>query len=178
MQIEINLSLRRLKLFEMYGIKGVYPVAIGKPTTPTPTGHYWITRKIINPGGILGSRWLELSIPSHDGPYGIHGTTMPWSIGKAASNGCIRMYNEDVEEVFSQVSIGTSVIIAYSETPSFPKEENYSNTGNQPDYYMVQPGDTLWRIADLFGVSITKLIDLNRLADPSRIYPGQKLRLN
>ncbi|NLC76155.1 MAG: L,D-transpeptidase [Clostridia bacterium] len=111
MKIEVNLSLRRLKLFDRKGVYGVYPVAIGKPQTPTPEGYYYITRKIINPGGILGSRWLELSIPSHDGPYGIHGTTQPWSIGKAVSNGCIRMYNHDVEEVFRLVRIGTPVII-------------------------------------------------------------------
>ncbi|MFA5537406.1 MAG: L,D-transpeptidase [Bacillota bacterium] len=113
LRIEINLSLRQLKLMDLYQIKGIYPIAIGKASTPTPTGHYQIIRKVINPGGILGSRWLELSIPSTDGPYGIHGTTMPWSIGKAASNGCIRMYNEHVEEVFNQVSIGTAVAIAY-----------------------------------------------------------------
>lgn len=178
MRIEINLSLRRLKLFDPYGVKGVYPVAIGKPATPTPAGNYHITRKVINPGGILGSRWLELSIPSHDGPYGIHGTTMPWSIGNAASNGCVRMYNEHVEEVFSQVGIGTAVTIAHGD--SFPtlKEENDTPDDGHPNYYLVQPGDTLWRIASHYGVPLDKLINLNQLSDPSRIYPGQKLRLN
>ena len=113
LRIEINLSLRRLKLLDLFEGKEIYPVAIGKASTPTPTGNYHITRKVINPGGILGSHWLELSIPSNDGPYGIHGTTMPWSIGKATSNGCIRMYNEDVKKVFDQVSIGTAVMITY-----------------------------------------------------------------
>ena len=43
--------------------------------------------------------------------YGIHGTTEPESIGKAQSNGCIRMLNKDVEELFGLVTIGTPVII-------------------------------------------------------------------
>lgn len=172
MKIEVNLSLRRLKLFDSYSLRGVYPVAIGKPETPTPPGHWHITRKIINPGGILGSRWMELSIPSSDGPYGIHGTTQPWSIGKAVSNGCIRMYNHHAEEVFSQVSIGTPVIIVKSTPWEHQSDEIY--TGK---YYIVQPGDTLWNIARRFGLSLENLMVLNNLPDPSRIYPGQRLIL-
>lgn len=48
----------------------VYPVAVGRPSTPSP----------------VGTRWMGLSIPG----YGIHGTNEPKSIGKAASHGCIR----------------------------------------------------------------------------------------
>jgi hypothetical protein len=41
--------------------------------------------------------------------YGIHGTNMPHSIGKAASHGCIRMRNHDVEELFELVQVGDPV---------------------------------------------------------------------
>jgi len=173
MQIEVNLTLRRLKLFDRYSVKGVYPVAIGKPQTPTPTGYYHITRKIINPGGILGTRWMELSIPSDDGPYGIHGTNQPWSIGKAVSNGCIRMYNHHVEEVFDQVRIGTPVIIVRSNVSEQVEWEPHP----WQEYYIVQPGDTLWQIARRFGVPLETLLRLNHLSDPHFIYPGQKLIL-
>lgn len=178
MEIEVNLSLRRLKLFNRKSVQGVFPVAIGKQATPTPLGHYHITRKIINPGGILGSRWMELSIPSHDGPYGIHGTTHPWSIGNAVSNGCIRMHNHDAETVFSQISIGTPVIIVNSNS-SFNYDFGVPQTNEplSPNYYIVQPGDTLWRIAARFGVSIDTIIQLNSLSNPNYIYPGQKLIL-
>ena len=54
-------------------------------------------------------RWLGLSIPS--GNYGIHGTNNPSSIGKAVSNGCIRMYNRDVTELSKTVPLGTPVKI-------------------------------------------------------------------
>lgn len=100
---------RKLFLATSQRTEKIYPVAVGKPQTPTPHGTYQVVNKIINPGGILGSRWLGLSIPN--GPYGIHGTSRPESIGKAISNGCIRMFNQDVEELFNSVSIGTTVII-------------------------------------------------------------------
>lgn len=84
-----------------------YPIAIGKPSTPTPVGNYVIATKITNPGGILGSRWLGLNYDA----YGIHGTNRPWLIGQMVSNGCIRMHNDNVEMLFSLVSLGTPVFI-------------------------------------------------------------------
>lgn len=86
-----------------------YPIAIGKPSTPTPKGSFKIINKAINPGGPFGARWLGLNAPN--GNYGIHGTNNPSSIGKAVSNGCIRMYNKDVIELSSLVPIGTVVKI-------------------------------------------------------------------
>ena len=84
-----------------------YRVAVGKPSTPTPKGKYYIIDKVINPGGPFGARWLGLNKRG----YGIHGTNNPSSIGKKVSNGCIRMYNPDVIELSSIVPIGTPVII-------------------------------------------------------------------
>ena len=50
-----------------------YPIAIGKPSTPTPVGNYAIASKVLNPGGMLGSRWMGLNYDT----YGIHGTSKP-----------------------------------------------------------------------------------------------------
>ncbi len=60
------------------------------------------------PSNPLGYRWLGLY-----GNYGIHGTNAPWSIGRSVSHGCIRMYEEDVEELFESVPMGTPVEIIY-----------------------------------------------------------------
>jgi lipoprotein-anchoring transpeptidase ErfK/SrfK len=68
-----------------------------------------IAEKIDSPGGPFGARWLGLSVPG--GLYGIHGTNMPNSIGTYASHGCVRMFNEDVINLYNQVSIGTPVRI-------------------------------------------------------------------
>lgn len=107
--IRIYVNERKLHLEDGQRTTRIYPIAVGKPATPTPLGVYNILTKIVNPGGVLGTRWLGLNIPN--GPYGIHGTFKPDSIGKAISNGCIRLYNHDVEELFSLVRIGTTVII-------------------------------------------------------------------
>lgn len=107
--IRIYINDRKLYLEDGQRTGRVYPIAVGKPSTPTPLGACHIITKIVNPGGVLGTRWLGLDIPN--GPYGIHGTFQPDSIGKAVSNGCIRLYNNNVEELFSLVRIGTTVII-------------------------------------------------------------------
>lgn len=86
-----------------------YPVAVGKPETPTPVGNWTIVQKALNPGGAFGARWMRLSIPW--GGYGIHGTNRPSSIGTAASHGCVRMYNADVIEVYDKTPVGTPVNI-------------------------------------------------------------------
>jgi lipoprotein-anchoring transpeptidase ErfK/SrfK len=84
-----------------------YPIAIGKPATPTPKGNFKIINKAINPGGPFGARWLGLNKKG----YGIHGTNNPSSIGKSISNGCIRTYNNNIIELANLVPIGTPVTI-------------------------------------------------------------------
>jgi lipoprotein-anchoring transpeptidase ErfK/SrfK len=66
------------------------------------------------PGGPenpLGARALYLYANGRDTLFRIHGTNEPWSIGSAASSGCIRMLNIEVSELYENVSIGTKVIV-------------------------------------------------------------------
>jgi len=105
--ITISLRNRTLSLYREGRHFKTYPVAVGKPTTPTPTGTFAIKNKQVNPGGPFGTRWLGLTKPH----YGIHGTNNPASIGTAASNGCVRMYNRDVEDLFNYVGVGVPVRI-------------------------------------------------------------------
>lgn len=107
--ITVNLSERRLYLIQNNQIFKSYPVAIGKPATPTPKGTFKIVNVAVNPGGPFGVRWLGLDAPYGD--YGIHGTNDPSSIGKAISNGCVRMYNEDILDLVKYVWVGTVVKI-------------------------------------------------------------------
>ena len=105
--ITINTMAKTLTLYRNGNFFKAYPVAVGKPTTPTPKGTFTIANKQVNPGGPFGSRWMGLSKPH----YGIHGTNNPPSIGTAASNGCVRMYANDVEDLFNYVKVGTVVRI-------------------------------------------------------------------
>ncbi len=106
-EIIININAKRLTVFKNGRIFREYVVATGKEETPTPTGTFTVVNKQVNPGGPYGTRWLGLSRRG----YGIHGTNDPSSIGKNASNGCVRMFNEDVEALFDIVPVGTVVRI-------------------------------------------------------------------
>lgn len=105
--ILISKASRFLTLFDGNRPYNQFPIAIGKPSTPTPLGDFAIATKVNNPGGVLGSRWMGLNFDT----YGIHGTNRPWLIGQMVSNGCIRMHNEHVEELFHHVPLGTPVLI-------------------------------------------------------------------
>lgn len=165
-RLEILRAARKLNYCFGERLIKTYPVAVGKPSTPTPTGSYKIINKIIKPGGILGTRWMGLDIPN--GPYGIHGTNNPSSIGKFISNGCIRMYNSDVEELFPKVNIGTPVIITDGKDIAPP----VSQGGKQ---HVVKPGDTLWKISQLYGVPLDAIVRANNIANPDVLMPGQVL---
>jgi len=109
--IIIEVEKRRLH-FRSAEMTRTYPVAVGKPSTPTPLGDWTIVQKAMNPGGPFGARWMRLSVPW--GGYGIHGTNNPKSIGKAVSHGCVRMYDKDVIEIYPLTPIGTPVTIVAS----------------------------------------------------------------
>lgn len=63
------------------------------------------------PGNPLGARALYLYRDGKDTFYRIHGTTEPWTIGRAVSNGCIRMLNEHVTELYERVPVGAPVVV-------------------------------------------------------------------
>lgn len=97
-----------------------YRVSTGKGNI-TPVGSFKIVNKLIdpawshagkvvpygNPENILGTRWLGFDIPT----YGLHGTTHPESIGQQVTAGCVRMLNNDVEELYDLLPLGTEVTI-------------------------------------------------------------------
>ncbi len=176
-KVLIDLSIRELYLFSGEKNMKAYPVAIGKPATPTPVGSFSIVTKIVNPSlGALGTRWMGLSKPS----YGIHGTNNPASIGTMASLGCVRMYNRDAEEVFALVSIGTSVEIVTGRAPAanmgkIPQDIQPIGSAIKGKRYAVQSGDTLWGLSLRFGVSLEALIKANKLVNPNVLHLGQQL---
>lgn len=105
--IDVSTSKHQLKLFDGNRLIKVYPIAVGKILSPTPYGTYKIMNKQLHPPAPFGVLWMGLSKPH----YGIHGTNNPASIGKNVSHGCIRMFNQDVQELSSRVPIGTRVSI-------------------------------------------------------------------
>lgn len=129
--VVVNKTKKILTVYKKGEIYKKYPVALGKSNTPTPNHKFTITNKIKNPywGGMggkfkpvkggtpnnpLGKRWFGLSTEKYKG-YGIHGNSQPFSIGKYISAGCIRMINEDVEELFEYLPLKTNVWIGTEE---------------------------------------------------------------
>jgi hypothetical protein len=120
----------KLRLYKNLGLQKEYTVAVGALGFDTPAGMYHIQNKAVNPawsvpnsdwagslagtvvpGGVpenpLKARWLGI----FDGA-GIHGTDQTYSLGTAASHGCIRMAIPDVIELYDQVPVGAPIYIA------------------------------------------------------------------
>jgi lipoprotein-anchoring transpeptidase ErfK/SrfK len=119
-RIVVEVSKRRLTFF-----RGGRPVlrtavAVGSQATPTPTGSYYVNQRLVptDPSGPYGPGAIGISAFStvltgwaQGGPIAIHGTNEPWSIGRAVSNGCIRVPNPVLRRLFAETPAGTPVEI-------------------------------------------------------------------
>ena len=119
-RILVDLSARRVTLFYR-GLRVLSArAAIGTPATPTPTGAYYVNQRLIptdsrgpfGPGAIGISAFSEvLTGWVQGGPVAIHGTNRPELIGRAVSNGCIRVRNDDLRRLFRRATAGTPVTV-------------------------------------------------------------------
>jgi lipoprotein-anchoring transpeptidase ErfK/SrfK len=71
----------------------------------------------------LGARALYLYDDGRDTMYRIHGTTEPWSIGQAVSSGCIRLFNQDIIDLYNRVPTGSPVVVLNGQRRFEPEEE-------------------------------------------------------
>lgn len=119
-QIVISIADRQLAVVDNGQVLKTYTIAVGSRRTPSPDGDFVIVNrakdptyrhgdKEISPGkdNPLGSRWMGLSLKG----YGIHGTNVQSSVGKAVSHGCFRMRKQDVEELYTLVQVGDTVMV-------------------------------------------------------------------
>ncbi len=124
-RLRLNLSDRKVYVYRGETLETSYPVAVGRPGWETPTGEYEVFSQIVDPGWTnpidgtvmepgpdnpLGDRWIAFWTDGVNS-IGFHGTPNPDSVGQAASHGCIRMYNEDVRELYEIVALGTPVLV-------------------------------------------------------------------
>ncbi|MGI6357648.1 MAG: peptidoglycan-binding protein [Bacillota bacterium] len=109
LRLVIDVNAKTLTVLVNDVVFKVYPCAVGTSKTKSPVGEWRVIQKGTHWGGGFGTRWMGLNVPW--GIYGIHGTNKPSSIGTAASHGCIRMHNRDVEQLYPWVKIGTKVSI-------------------------------------------------------------------
>jgi len=118
--VVVSVLDRKLAVLEDGDVIATFPVAVGAEASPSPTGEFQIVSRVSNPtyykpGTVIpsgkdnpvGTRWVGLSQKG----YGIHGTNAPRSIGHAASHGCIRLRNRDMEKLFTLLRVGDVVQI-------------------------------------------------------------------
>lgn len=116
----VSLVDRKLAVMDHGVVIATFQVAVGAEISPSPTGEFRVVSRVSNPtyyhpGNVIpsgkdnpvGTRWVGLSLKG----YGIHGTNAPRSIGRAASHGCIRLRNRDIERLFTMLRIGDAVQI-------------------------------------------------------------------
>ena len=116
----VSIPDRKLAVMDGANVITTFPVAVGAAVSPSPTGEFQIVSRVSNPtyyhagkviptgkGNPLGTRWLGLSQKG----YGLHGTNAPKSVGHAASHGCIRLRNRDMEQLFTMLRVGDAVVI-------------------------------------------------------------------
>jgi lipoprotein-anchoring transpeptidase ErfK/SrfK len=119
-EVLVSIADRKLAVLRDGSVLKIFPVAVGASVSPSPAGGFQIANRVANPAyyhpGVvippgkdnpLGPRWIGLNKKG----YGIHGTNEPGSIGKAASHGCIRLRNRDIQELFAMVMVGDIVQI-------------------------------------------------------------------
>ncbi|BAY07971.1 L,D-transpeptidase [Calothrix sp. NIES-2098] len=124
-QVVVDLSDRRAYVYRKDVVIASYPIAVGKKGWETPTGTFqvmhmqhdpvWrhpITDKVFAAGkdSPLGDRWIGFWSDGHN-EIGFHGTPDTNVMGTAISHGCLRMRNPDVRLLYTQVSVGTPVIV-------------------------------------------------------------------
>jgi L,D-transpeptidase ErfK/SrfK len=144
-----------------------FPVGLGRFDWKTPLGVWRVTAKVRNPIWVmpediyqehlerdgeadkvvpagpdnpLGLYKLDLSIPE----YGLHGTNVPWGIGMTVSHGCVRLYPEDIERLFSKTPVGTPGEFVYQPVKfGWRGDALYAEVHD--DLYGKYPG--LWNLA-------------------------------
>ena len=120
-RLVVSMKKHRLDLFQDGQHKARFPVGVGKSTTPTPPGEYYLAELIQppNPHGVYGPYAFGLSAYSETlksfaggpGQLGLHGTDEPDKVGTDVSHGCLRLKNAVITELAKTLPLGTPIEI-------------------------------------------------------------------
>src|SRR5512139_123168 len=174
----INIPQRMLFHFIQGKLIAAYPVGLGKPSWPTPSGEFEIVSRVENktwkvpksiqeemrlegktvleevppgPDNPLGTHWLGLSMSG----YGIHGTIAPSSVYHFRSHGCIRLHPDDIAELFARVEVGTPGLLVYQPVLLAVTEDGRILLEVHQDIYEkgIDPAQTVRDMAEAYGLS-------------------------
>jgi L,D-transpeptidase ErfK/SrfK len=177
----INIPEMRLFDFSVANGPKVIAAAVGDAEDPTPTGIFQVRDKRIDPvwyvpqsireekpelpeqvaagpDNPLGSRWMRIGNSS----YGIHGTNIRWSIGRESTHGCVRLYENEIQQLFERTSDGTRLEIIY-------QPYKWGRSGHQilleahPDRYDRIPDRLAAALSPIRELGLLDRIDIDRV---------------
>ncbi len=193
--IVINLPQRMLFFFQQGELVTAFPVGLGKPDWPTPSGDFkvvdvqtdkaWlvppsiqdemraegkavISRVPPGPKNPLGRHWIGLSASG----YGIHGTIAPASVYGFLSHGCIRALPDDIEALSKRAQVGTEVVSSYRTTLLAETRDGRVFVEVHPDIYKrgIDPLEEIQSLAQ--SNRLTGRIDWRRAFDVAQRQEG------
>jgi len=175
----INMPEMRLYDFTVVPVE-VFASAIGDEASPSLIGTYKVGEKRTNPAWYvpesiraekpelpavvppgpdnpLGSRWMTIGNTT----YGIHGTNVRWSIGRMATHGCIRLYEDEIQRLYDRTKTGTPLQLVYQPFKwGVDGRDLYLEV--HPDIYSRYPGPLEEALRTPRELGILRHIDLDR----------------
>jgi L,D-transpeptidase ErfK/SrfK len=175
-QLVINVPELRLYFFDRNSSTvQTYPIGIGDEGWESPLGTFFINEKRPNPAWHIPASLQEkygMSVmpPGPENPlgefvmkfsagaYGVHGTAMPWGVGRLVSHGCIRCYPEHIRILYPQVPMGTKLEIIY-EPVKFGRRNGQVYVQAHPDVYKRIPDYTKYAMDKLAQYPFANQVD-------------------
>jgi len=188
-QLLINVAELRLYFFDKASSTvQTYPIGIGDEGWETPLGTFSIVEKRPNPtwyipASLQAEYGMASMPPGPDNPlgdfmmkfsagaYGVHGTSMPWGVGRLVSHGCVRCYPEHISLLYPQVAVGTKLEIIY-EPLKFGQRNNQIFVEAHPDVYKRFPDYVQYAMDKLSGYPLAKNVDRNRFLMAIKLQNG------
>lgn len=187
-QLVINVPELRIYYFEKGGTVQTYPLGIGDEGWETPLGTFHINDKRTNPTWYIPASLQEkygmaqmppgpenplgeFVMKFSAGPYGIHGTHMPWGVGRLVSHGCIRCYPEHIRLLYPHVAVGTKLEIIY-EPVKIGEKDGQVYVEAHPDVYQKIPDYGQYALEKLRQYPKANLVDRDRFLNAVHLQNG------
>jgi L,D-transpeptidase ErfK/SrfK len=175
-QLVINVPELRIYFFDQRSSTvQTYPIGIGDEGWESPLGTFYVNEKRPNPYWYIPASLQEkygmavmppgpenplgeFTMKFSAGAYGVHGTSMPWGVGRLVSHGCIRCYPEHIRILYPQVAIGTKIEIIY-EPVKFGRKNGRIFVQAFPDVYKKIPDYAKYAFDKLAQYPLAKDVD-------------------
>lgn len=194
-QLIVNTGAMRLYYFVKNGTEVyTFPIGMGVLDFKTPSGNFTVVNKKVNPAwhipkSLQAKYGMAVMPPGPENPlgdykltlswgdYGIHGTAMPWGVGRLVSHGCTRMYPEHIKKLFPLVPVGTTVTYIYE-----PAQVGFRNgrvfLSVHEDYYYKIRSMIFHVLSLLESRGLTGLVNMERVMQTAEEQTGMPVDIS